>query len=150
MLKCEIPSFVADFVSVISWTDDQGIEFFPSDQSMGTCKQPLILQLNWVHTSKLCSLPIRYVYLTLPLKFPALFSVVSQDYVTRVHEIDVILGNSGLLKCEIPSFVIDFVSVTSWIDDQGNEYFLKAQSPSFTGKNILSTWIYYIKDEINQ
>ena len=57
LLKCEIPSFVADFVSVISWTDDQGMEFFTSDQSMGTCKQPLILQLNWVHTSKLCILP---------------------------------------------------------------------------------------------
>ena len=50
--------------------------------------------------------------------------MVSQDYVTRVHEIDVILGNSGLLKCEIPSFVIDFVSVINWLDNQGEEYFM--------------------------
>ena len=49
--------------------------------------------------------------------------MVSQDYVARVHEIDVILGNSGLLKCEIPSFVIDFVSVINWINDQGDEFF---------------------------
>ena len=49
--------------------------------------------------------------------------MVSQDYVARVHEIDVILGNSGLLKCEIPSFVIDFVSVINWINDQGEDYF---------------------------
>ena len=49
--------------------------------------------------------------------------MVSQDYVARVHEIDVILGNSGLLKCEIPSFVIDFVSVINWMNDQGEDYF---------------------------
>jgi hypothetical protein len=35
----------------------------------------------------------------------------------------VILGNSALLKCEIPSFVADFVSVVSWSDNQGQEYF---------------------------
>ena len=52
-----------------------------------------------------------------------LLSVVSQDYVARVHEIDVILGNAGLLKCEIPSFVIDFVSVINWVNDQGEELF---------------------------
>ena len=49
--------------------------------------------------------------------------MVSQDYVARVHEIDVILGNAGLLKCEIPSFVIDFVSVINWVNDQGEELF---------------------------
>lgn len=58
-------------------------------------------------------------------------AVVSQDYITRVHEIDVILGNSGLLKCEIPSFVIDFVTVVSWISDQGTDYFSKTQSGNF-------------------
>ena len=57
--------------------------------------------------------------------------MVSQDYVARVHEIDVILGNSGLLKCEIPSFVIDFVAVVSWIDNEGSEHFISGSS----GKN---------------
>lgn len=31
-------------------------------------------------------------------------------------------GNSGIMKCLIPSFVADFVEVTAWIDDSGNEY----------------------------
>ena len=57
---------------------------------------------------------------------------MSQAYVTRVHEIDVIVGNSGLLKCEIPSFVIDFVAVVSWIDNDGSEHFIK---PRRSGKN---------------
>lgn len=30
MLKCQVPSFVADFVSVISWHTDQGDDFYPS------------------------------------------------------------------------------------------------------------------------
>ena len=59
------------------------------------------------------------------------FLVVSQAYISRVHEIDVILGNSGLLKCEIPSFVVDFVSVVSWIDDAANEYFSKSKGINY-------------------
>ena len=35
-----------------------------------------------------------------------------------------IVGNSALVKCEIPSFVADFVSVESWKDNEGNEYFI--------------------------
>ena len=27
------------------------------------------------------------------------------------------------MKCEIPSFVADFVTVNSWIDNTGSEYF---------------------------
>lgn len=33
-----------------------------------------------------------------------------------------IRGNSAVLKCSIPSFVADFVSVVSWQDDSGNMY----------------------------
>ena len=34
-----------------------------------------------------------------------------------------IIGNAALMKCEIPSFVADFVTVNSWIDNTGSEYF---------------------------
>ena len=46
------------------------------------------------------------------------YSVATQDYVTETHNVYVILGNSALLKCQIPSFVADFVAVESWSDDQ--------------------------------
>ena len=36
----------------------------------------------------------------------------------------VIIGNSALFKCEIPSFVTDFVSVVNWSDQEGNDYFM--------------------------
>ena len=51
------------------------------------------------------------------------FAVVSQDYATRVNDFDVILGNSALLKCEIPSFVTDFVSVINWSDAEGQDFY---------------------------
>ena len=34
----------------------------------------------------------------------------------------VIRGNSALLKCNIPSFVADFVHVTAWTTDDGQTY----------------------------
>ena len=47
MVKCDIPSFVSDFVSVVSWVDNDNVEYFPSQQ--GTMfKKNFFL----VHTSK--------------------------------------------------------------------------------------------------
>lgn len=31
ILKCSIPSFVADFVYVTAWVDDEGIEYTPTE-----------------------------------------------------------------------------------------------------------------------
>lgn len=33
----------------------------------------------------------------------------------------VLRGNAGIVKCHIPSFVIDFVFVSSWILDDNGE-----------------------------
>ena len=48
---------------------------------------------------------------------------MAQTYNTDAHKVHVILGNSALVKCDIPSFVADFVSVVSWLDNDGMEYF---------------------------
>lgn len=34
----------------------------------------------------------------------------------------VLRGNSATLKCLIPSFIADFVHVSDWISDDGEEY----------------------------
>ena len=53
-----------------------------------------------------------------------IFSVVAQAYSTVPQsQVFVIVGNSALVKCEIPSFVADFVSVVSWVENNGIEYF---------------------------
>lgn len=49
-------------------------------------------------------------------------TVVSQNYKARVMDEDILRGNSAILKCQIPSFVADFVEVVSWETDDGEAY----------------------------
>lgn len=35
----------------------------------------------------------------------------------------VLKGNTGILKCHIPSFVGDYVFVSEWIDTESNTYY---------------------------
>lgn len=49
------------------------------------------------------------------------FSVVSQKYEVSVMEEYVLKGNAAILKCHIPSFVADFVYVSSWLQDGDTE-----------------------------
>lgn len=48
--------------------------------------------------------------------------MVIQTYEADAHNVYAIRGNSVIVKCEIPSFVADFVSVISWEDSEGNNY----------------------------
>ena len=43
--------------------------------------------------------------------------MVHQTYDVFVESEHVILGNDALLKCKIPSYVTDFVSVLEWVDE---------------------------------
>lgn len=49
--------------------------------------------------------------------------VVSQYYDVDVNKEYVIRGNAAILKCQIPSFVADFVSVVSWHTDQNDNFY---------------------------
>lgn len=52
-----------------------------------------------------------------------MISVVNQVYDPEVMSKEyVIRGNTAVLKCSIPSFVADFVSVESWIDEEETVY----------------------------
>lgn len=50
--------------------------------------------------------------------------MVAQSYEVEADNEYVIRGNSAIMKCEIPSFVSDFVVVENWQDSQGNTYLL--------------------------
>ena len=45
--------------------------------------------------------------------------VVRQNYTTQAEDEYVIKGNDVLMKCKIPSFVTDQMSVINWIDEEG-------------------------------
>ena len=67
------------------------------------------------------------------------FAVVAQTYTTDANKNYVILGNSALVKCEIPSFVADFVSVVSWLDNDGIEYF-RSKLGTYSLHHLDDTW----------
>ncbi|XP_055906128.1 cell adhesion molecule Dscam2 isoform X14 [Eupeodes corollae] len=50
-------------------------------------------------------------------------AVVPQSYTVNVMDEAVLRGNSAILKCHIPSFVADFISVSSWVEDEEREIF---------------------------
>jgi hypothetical protein len=49
------------------------------------------------------------------------FLAVNQNYTTKAEDEYVIRGNDVLLKCKIPSFVSDYVTVEGWIDNELNQ-----------------------------
>ena len=51
-----------------------------------------------------------------------MFAAVSQTYNTETHNEYIVLGNDALIKCSVPSFVTDFVTVSGWVDSQANSY----------------------------
>ncbi|XP_058116716.1 cell adhesion molecule Dscam2 [Anopheles coustani] len=55
-------------------------------------------------------------------------AVIHQFYKTRVIDEYVLNGNAAILKCLIPSFIADFISVTSWVADDGTEIELNAST----------------------
>ncbi len=49
--------------------------------------------------------------------------VTGQFYKAEILNEYVMLGNDALVKCNIPSFVGDFVSVDAWVSDRGEEFY---------------------------
>nr|ACZ26466.1 Down syndrome cell adhesion molecule [Penaeus vannamei] len=61
-------------------------------------------------------------------------AVVPQLYSAEVLTEYVIRGNSAILKCNIPSFVADFVSVQAWVSDDGSVIY---PSDNYDGKYLV-------------
>lgn len=125
IVKCLIPSFVADYVQVVEWvTDDkESLSAFStnnSDVNYGNRERP---------RDPNCSYPLhqhapqnRQCDLFAALHLVFCFSAVNQFYESQVYDMYVIRGNAAVFKCHIPSFVSDHVQVVSWHDTEGGEY----------------------------
>lgn len=75
-----------------------------------------------------------HVSITLKIAKFQLTKVVQSGYLVEVNNEHVMLGNAGLLKCTIPSFVTDFVRVAAWtIYDSNDGNILTSLDPDSTG-----------------
>lgn len=64
-------------------------------------------------------------------------AVVSQSYAVNLMEEYVLRGNSAILKCHIPSFVSEYVSVISWIVSEGEEQLELDSNEAHDGKYLV-------------
>ena len=58
-------------------------------------------------------------------------SVVSQAYTTDASKEYVISGNTALVKCVLPSYVADMVSIVNWVDNTGHIYPMASRNGNF-------------------
>lgn len=58
---------------------------------------------------------------------------MKQFYQSRVIDEFVLKGNTGILKCLVPSFVTDFVQVDAWVADDGIVYEYDPNLPQVQG-----------------
>uniref|UniRef100_A0A336L245 CSON014681 protein n=1 Tax=Culicoides sonorensis TaxID=179676 RepID=A0A336L245_CULSO len=136
VMKCQIPSFVQDFVNVVSWHTDQNETFYPGREIVVT--QYYEADVNKEHVIRGNSAIIKCLIPSFVADFVEVVSwhtdqdetfspntnyVVSQHYDTDGSKEYVIRGNSAIIKCQIPSFVADFVSVVSWHTDQDETFY---------------------------
>ncbi|XP_073989890.1 Down syndrome cell adhesion molecule 1 isoform X42 [Rhodnius prolixus] len=71
-------------------------------------------------------------------------AVVTQPYETNAGMEYAIKGNSVVLKCQVPSFVADFVEVLSWHTDEGEDFY---PDNNYDGKYlVLPSGELHIKD----
>ncbi|KAG0426676.1 hypothetical protein HPB47_026236 [Ixodes persulcatus] len=55
--------------------------------------------------------------------------VVRQNYAAEAYDEFVISGNTAVMRCQVPAFVSDYVTVTSWIEEPTGNV-IKQASPS--------------------
>jgi hypothetical protein len=58
-------------------------------------------------------------------------SVVIQEYEARVLDTHVLPGNTAVLNCLVPSFVRDFLTVTSWLQDHSFNIYPTAEGGEY-------------------
>lgn len=120
IVKCQFPSFVADFLRVVSWETDKGDIYYPGDTYGTYLYFSVLTQANPGHNPPFFTYPFDFILTETSL-------VVMQSYDTNAGMEYAIRGNAIVLKCQLPSYVADFVTVVSWHTDKGEDFFPSEQ-----------------------
>lgn len=97
----------------------------------------LIIQAQHrVHLNRFLLIPI-FLSNYIPLLFHQInyiffCKVVSQPFEAEADNEYVIRGNAAIMKCEVPSFVSDFVYVEMWMDSEGGTYYPSSSEGNFS------------------
>ncbi|EDW31485.1 GL10941 [Drosophila persimilis] len=150
VIKCLIPSFVADFVEVVSWHADEEESYFPGTEYVVSqhyeedIHKAFVIRGNSAILK--CDIPSFVADFVNVISwhsdqqenfYPDTEYVVSQFYITEAENEYVIRGNAAVVKCKIPSFVADFVQVEAWVDDGGIELWRDNATSVYDGKYLV-------------
>ncbi|CAD6214604.1 GSCOCT00004135001.2-RA-CDS [Cotesia congregata] len=135
ILKCSIPSFVSEFVQVVGWQDDQGNSFNPNEENVVVQYYEAEVVSEYVIRGNAailkCTIPSFVAEFVSVESWegsdgsrykPSTDYVVAQTYQPEIMTEYVIRGNSAILKCSIPSYIAEFVSIEAWIREDGEVY----------------------------
>uniref|UniRef100_T1J6W3 Ig-like domain-containing protein n=2 Tax=Strigamia maritima TaxID=126957 RepID=T1J6W3_STRMM len=77
-------------------------------------------------------------------RFRTVIPIVLQPYDVYVYDVYVIKGNTAVFRCHVPSFLVDYVKVTSWVRDSA---FVIQSTFADDGKYIvMPTGELYVRD----
>lgn len=134
-----MPSFVADFVSIESWVSSDGQEYHYFNDKYGTyfeVSKWMFVVFDLKFKTPLISIRI-WKFFPYYNTYWIFEIVVNQNYESELMPTEyVIRGNSAILKCSVPSFVADFITVEAWVTSDGQTY----TRESVQSKYILKLW----------
>lgn len=62
-------------------------------------------------------------------------TVVVQEFEVRVYDEYVIRGNTAVLRCVVPPFVRDLVTVTAWVRDHVHHIYPSLHGGKYNGRD---------------
>ncbi|KAK0077247.1 hypothetical protein PV325_004233 [Microctonus aethiopoides] len=161
ILKCSIPSFVSEFVQVVGWQDNQGNSFNPNEGNVVVQYYEAEVVSEYVIRGNAailkCTIP-SFVAEFVSVETwegsdgskykPSTDYVVAQTYQPEIMTEYVIRGNSAILKCSIPSYIAEFVTIEAWIREDGEIYLPEHQQTASAGHQGISNRENYINNNI--
>lgn len=115
IVHCKIPSFISDFVYIETWLLNDG-EILTVNNTNTVKGKFIVIVVN--HRKFLSNNP----NFMIKSKHYLICIVVPQPFEAEADNEYVIRGNAAIMKCEVPSFVSDFVYVEMWMDSEGGTY----------------------------
>jgi len=64
--------------------------------------------------------------------------VVEQSYQLRVNDEFVLKGNTAVLKCIVPSFMVDLVEIIEWVSESGESFIINQSDKGLCYSYILN------------
>ena len=109
LMKCKIPSYVADMVEVVGWVNSEAAEY----------------RVNNNYGKFIETITILIGHHAVGRNYSQNFCLVMNGdlYEIDVYREYVTIFNDALLKCQIPSHIGDLVFLQNWEDNLGNFFF---------------------------